>query len=98
MRSQGPTTGRSTRSGRASKIVAAVPQANGGSRVAPPVRRPGVPRAAPHVGRWRRPPVRGHVSRMPHENFTALLALVGIVIIVSSLLSGAIERTGLPQV
>ena len=35
---------------------------------------------------------------MPHENFTELLALVGIVIIVSSLLSGAIERTGLPQV
>ncbi len=35
---------------------------------------------------------------MPHESFTELLALVGIVIIVSSLLSGAIERTGLPQV
>ncbi|MEP6689406.1 MAG: cation:proton antiporter [Gemmatimonadales bacterium] len=35
---------------------------------------------------------------MAHESFTALLALVGIVIIVSSLLSGAIERTGLPQV
>jgi NhaP-type Na+/H+ or K+/H+ antiporter len=35
---------------------------------------------------------------MPHETFTALLALVGIVIIISSLLSGAVERTGLPQV
>ena len=35
---------------------------------------------------------------MTHESFTALLALVGIVIIVSSLLSGAVERTGLPQV
>ena len=35
---------------------------------------------------------------MTHESFTAILALVGIVIIVSSLLSGAVERTGLPQV
>ncbi|HET9039718.1 MAG TPA: cation:proton antiporter, partial [Gemmatimonadales bacterium] len=35
---------------------------------------------------------------MTHESFTALLALVGIVIIVSSLLSGLVERTGLPQV
>jgi NhaP-type Na+/H+ or K+/H+ antiporter len=35
---------------------------------------------------------------MTHESLTAMLALVGIVIIVSSLLSGAIERTGLPQV
>ena len=35
---------------------------------------------------------------MSHESFTALLALIGIVIIVSSLLSGAVERTGLPQV
>src|SRR5215210_9041615 len=35
---------------------------------------------------------------MTHDSFTALLALVGIVIIVSSLLSGAVERTGLPQV
>ena len=35
---------------------------------------------------------------MTHESFTAVLALVGIVIIVSSLLSGAVERTGLPQV
>jgi cell volume regulation protein A len=35
---------------------------------------------------------------MTHESFTALLALVGIVIIVSSLLSGAVERTGLPLV
>jgi len=35
---------------------------------------------------------------MSHESFTALLALTGIVIIISSLLSGAVERTGLPQV
>ena len=32
------------------------------------------------------------------DNLPALLALVGIVILVSSLLSGVIERTGLPQV
>src|SRR5215211_1634770 len=32
------------------------------------------------------------------EAFTATVALVGIVVIVSSLLSGAIERSGLPQV
>jgi len=32
------------------------------------------------------------------EAFTATLALVGIVVIVSSLLSGAVERSGLPQV
>jgi len=35
---------------------------------------------------------------MTHESFAALLALVGVVIIVSSLLSGAVERTGLPLV
>jgi NhaP-type Na+/H+ or K+/H+ antiporter len=35
---------------------------------------------------------------MTHEGFAALLAMIGIVIIVSSLLSGAVERTGLPQV
>jgi NhaP-type Na+/H+ or K+/H+ antiporter len=35
---------------------------------------------------------------MSHESFTALLATVGIVIIVSSLLSGAVDRTGLPLV
>jgi sodium/hydrogen antiporter len=35
---------------------------------------------------------------MSHEQFAATLALVGIVILVSSLLSGAVERTGLPQV
>src|SRR6266508_5540124 len=35
---------------------------------------------------------------MTHDSFAALLALVGIVIIVSSLLSGAVERTGLPLV
>src|SRR5919108_595947 len=35
---------------------------------------------------------------MLHESFAATLALIGIVILVSSLLSGAVERTGLPQV
>ena len=35
---------------------------------------------------------------MTHESFAALLALIGVVIIVSSLLSGAVERTGLPLV
>jgi sodium/hydrogen antiporter len=35
---------------------------------------------------------------MSHDSFPALLALIGIVIIVSSLLSGAVERTGLPHV
>jgi NhaP-type Na+/H+ or K+/H+ antiporter len=35
---------------------------------------------------------------MTHESLAALLAMVGIVIIVSSLLSGAVERTGLPLV
>jgi sodium/hydrogen antiporter len=47
---------------------------------------------------WRQPPLPGHVSAMPHESFTALLALIGIVIILSSLMSGAVERSGLPQV
>ena len=32
------------------------------------------------------------------ENFTATIALIGIVILVSSLLSGVVERTGVPQV
>jgi NhaP-type Na+/H+ or K+/H+ antiporter len=32
------------------------------------------------------------------ESITALLALIGIVVLVSSLLSGVVERTGLPQV
>jgi sodium/hydrogen antiporter len=32
------------------------------------------------------------------EHFAATLALIGIVILVSSLLSGVVERTGLPQV
>ena len=32
------------------------------------------------------------------ENFVAVLALVGIVIVVASLLSGVVEKTGLPQV
>jgi NhaP-type Na+/H+ or K+/H+ antiporter len=32
------------------------------------------------------------------ENFTSTLALIGIVVLVSSLLSGVVERTGLPQV
>src|SRR4051812_1242995 len=35
---------------------------------------------------------------MTHESFTATLALIGIVIVVSSLLSGIVERKGLPQV
>jgi sodium/hydrogen antiporter len=35
---------------------------------------------------------------MTHESLAALLAMVGIVIIISSLLSGAVERTGLPLV
>ena len=35
---------------------------------------------------------------MSHETFTATLALIGLVILVSSLLSGVVERTGLPQV
>jgi NhaP-type Na+/H+ or K+/H+ antiporter len=35
---------------------------------------------------------------MSHDTFNATLALIGLVILVSSLLSGAVERTGLPQV
>jgi NhaP-type Na+/H+ or K+/H+ antiporter len=35
---------------------------------------------------------------MSHESFVAALALIGLVILVSSLLSGAVERSGLPQV
>ena len=35
---------------------------------------------------------------MSHESFIAAVAKIGIVIIISSLLSGAVERTGLPQV
>jgi NhaP-type Na+/H+ or K+/H+ antiporter len=35
---------------------------------------------------------------MTHESLAAALALVGLVILVSSLLSGAVERTGIPQV
>nr|MBA3319488.1 sodium:proton antiporter [Gemmatimonadales bacterium] len=35
---------------------------------------------------------------MSHEYFIAMLALIGLVILVSSLLSGAVERSGLPQV
>jgi NhaP-type Na+/H+ or K+/H+ antiporter len=35
---------------------------------------------------------------MSHENFVAALALIGLVILVASLLSGAVERLGLPQV
>jgi NhaP-type Na+/H+ or K+/H+ antiporter len=35
---------------------------------------------------------------LSHESFIAAVALIGIVIIISSLLSGAVERTGLPQV
>src|SRR5918997_3224048 len=32
------------------------------------------------------------------ESFTATLAIIGVVIVVSALLSGLIERSGLPQV
>ena len=32
------------------------------------------------------------------EHFPATLALIGIVVLVSSLLSGWVDRTGLPQV
>lgn len=32
------------------------------------------------------------------ENLVAILALIGIVIVVASLLSGVVEKTGLPQV
>ena len=32
------------------------------------------------------------------ETFTATIALIGIVILVASLLSGVVERTGVPQV
>jgi NhaP-type Na+/H+ or K+/H+ antiporter len=35
---------------------------------------------------------------MTHESFLAALALIGIVIVVSSLLSGVVERSGLPHV
>ena len=35
---------------------------------------------------------------MSHDQFIATLALIGLVILVSSLLSGAVERSGLPQV
>jgi NhaP-type Na+/H+ or K+/H+ antiporter len=35
---------------------------------------------------------------MSHETFVATLALIGLVIVVASLLSGAVERSGLPQV
>ncbi len=35
---------------------------------------------------------------MSHESFIAALALIGLVILVASLLSGLVERSGLPQV
>src|SRR5215216_623251 len=35
---------------------------------------------------------------MSHDSLASALALIGIVILVSSLLSGLIERTGVPQV
>ena len=41
---------------------------------------------------------RGILQAMSLESLTATLALIGIVILISSLLSGAVERTGLPQV
>ena len=38
------------------------------------------------------------MPHVPRVRFAAALALIGIVILVSSLLSGVVERTGLPQV
>ena len=38
------------------------------------------------------------LRRMGLNSLSAALALIGIVILISSLLSGAVERTGLPQV
>jgi NhaP-type Na+/H+ or K+/H+ antiporter len=35
---------------------------------------------------------------LTHESFAATLALIGLVILISSLLSGVVERTGIPQV
>ena len=35
---------------------------------------------------------------MSHDTFISTLALIGLVILVASLLSGAVERIGLPQV
>jgi NhaP-type Na+/H+ or K+/H+ antiporter len=35
---------------------------------------------------------------MTHESFAATLALIGLVILIASLLSGVVERTGIPQV
>ena len=35
---------------------------------------------------------------MFHDPFVAALALIGVVIIAASLLSGAVERSGVPQV
>src|SRR5207248_701911 len=39
-----------------------------------------------------------HAIRQMLEHFPATLALIGIVVLVSSLLSGWVDRTGLPQV
>lgn len=47
---------------------------------------------------WRPPSKRPHTCPTSHETFVATLALIGLVILVSSLLSGAVERSGLPQV
>src|SRR5262245_46579004 len=38
------------------------------------------------------------VSAFPAETFLLILGLIGAVIIVASLLSGLVERSGLPQV
>src|SRR5512143_4145867 len=46
----------------------------------------------------RRAPARFSRGRRAVENFTTVVALTGIVVVVASLLSGAIERSGLPVV
>ena len=43
-------------------------------------------------------PTAARATLCPVEDFAALLAVIGIVIVVSSLLSGAVERSGIPQV
>src|SRR5262245_16487673 len=55
-------------------------------------------RPHPHRAGWRPASQPAHLAPMNHETFIAAVALIGIVIVVSSLLSGAVERTGLPQV
>src|SRR5690349_25065611 len=52
--------------------------------------------------RWRKPCVNDYhlpqSTNMSGESIVAGLALIGIVIVVSALLSGVIDRSGLPQV